>query len=529
MSRRRARAAGGGSQRHALHRPPDGPHWLCAQGGRQLCQDKGDWTRTASRHARPLIHFSFRFASETHTCVLALFSKKNTSCVCISCGEFDAGSTYLSLVPNPFPEKGLGTRLHLPVLLNLASDVIMLCLARTYSAEGLRLLHLSHILPSISPCCCRLLLRRFRVPQENAVTFQRGLVEREINELLQGVLVKSAPLKATSSSENTQKTAPRKEILSDDVCPICQEELQTSKARLTYCQLSCGQSMHLKCMKIWAEHQKSRGERAIKCPLCREDFGELVAVRVPSSRTVPAAEQQTLHLGVACSNCHVCPIAGKCYKCTVCISYHLCYACFSSNQVHLLHSFQFRQVSSSTIKLHVPVHVTCRFDNLTLCVCVCVQHMGQKWRGVARVEGRRVPASDAPRLPPALVQSLQSRALTHSDCRLLQQLDGPVGPVPARVLNSFPLKLLESGHQLLASGAMCEVCRQPYRRGDWVRRLPCRHKVSTHYNYGQAVIHVHVCREIASKMSVQCARSSIGDDLAEICAILLLVRCSFFF
>lgn len=37
----------------------------------------------------------------------------------------------------------------------------------------------------------------------------------------------------------------------------------------------CGNSIHLKCMKIWADHQKSTEEMKIRCPLCREDFGSI--------------------------------------------------------------------------------------------------------------------------------------------------------------------------------------------------------------------------------------------------------------
>ena len=35
----------------------------------------------------------------------------------------------------------------------------------------------------------------------------------------------------------------------------------------------CGNNIHIKCMKVWAEHQKSQGAQLIKCPMCREDFG----------------------------------------------------------------------------------------------------------------------------------------------------------------------------------------------------------------------------------------------------------------
>lgn len=35
----------------------------------------------------------------------------------------------------------------------------------------------------------------------------------------------------------------------------------------------CGNNVHVKCMKIWLEHQVSTGEKMVKCPLCRETFG----------------------------------------------------------------------------------------------------------------------------------------------------------------------------------------------------------------------------------------------------------------
>lgn len=46
-------------------------------------------------------------------------------------------------------------------------------------------------------------------------------------------------------------------------------------ALVVACRYGCGNSIHLKCMKIWADHQKSTGATMIRCPLCREDFGSL--------------------------------------------------------------------------------------------------------------------------------------------------------------------------------------------------------------------------------------------------------------
>ena len=46
---------------------------------------------------------------------------------------------------------------------------------------------------------------------------------------------------------------------------------------VVFVRYGCGNSVHIKCMKIWAEHQKSSGETIIKCPLCRVDFGPFEA------------------------------------------------------------------------------------------------------------------------------------------------------------------------------------------------------------------------------------------------------------
>ena len=51
------------------------------------------------------------------------------------------------------------------------------------------------------------------------------------------------------------------------------------KVSLSY-RYGCGNSVHIKCMKIWAEHQKSSGETIIKCPLCRVDFGSFEVTKM---------------------------------------------------------------------------------------------------------------------------------------------------------------------------------------------------------------------------------------------------------
>ena len=86
-----------------------------------------------------------------------------------------------------------------------------------------------------------------------SVTWQLGLVEREINGVLRGVLSQS---KATPSSAARRLAAEagtvggdaggedqaaagsieQRPIADDDVCPICQEELLTKHLPVTYCR-----------------------------------------------------------------------------------------------------------------------------------------------------------------------------------------------------------------------------------------------------------------------------------------------------
>lgn len=70
-------------------------------------------------------------------------------------------------------------------------------------------------------------------------------------------------------------------------------------------------------MKVWAEHQTSAGEKAIKCPYCREDFGPLEYLREEYKNTVvPGLRRPRVveHNGTLCRGCNQSPIQGKCYR-----------------------------------------------------------------------------------------------------------------------------------------------------------------------------------------------------------------------
>jgi len=79
-----------------------------------------------------------------------------------------------------------------------------------------------------------------------AVSWQLGLVEREINELLRDSITRqtqrSAVRQSASSADTENKTGPaagtvpQREIGEDDICPVCQEELLANHQPVTFCR-----------------------------------------------------------------------------------------------------------------------------------------------------------------------------------------------------------------------------------------------------------------------------------------------------
>lgn len=293
-----------------------------------------------------------------------------------------------------------------------------------------------------------ILIKKFKVPKENSVVYQLGLVEREISEVVRGSFANNKTNKETGSNRRYKETDSReklskKEITEDDVCPICQEDLRDQIQPTTYCKYGCGNSIHIKCMKIWAEHQRSCGESVIKCPLCRADFGAIEVIRNEYLKSFRHRKRQDIHEGTVCDQCGMSPIAGKCYRCTVCSNCYLCKDCFASES-HPDHQF------------------------------VCRQKSNQPWRLASKFQA----------IPPAVANDLQSREITDDDYTLLLQLDGlssEQSSIPENVLNSFPVERIPSdNHRLTKSDKKCGVCFHGYRPSQAVRRLPCKHEFHRH-------------------------------------------------
>ncbi|XP_057603205.1 E3 ubiquitin-protein ligase ZSWIM2 [Hippopotamus amphibius kiboko] len=287
---------------------------------------------------------------------------------------------------------------------------------------------------------CWVLLKKFRLPRNHESALQLGLVEREISDLLRGIHRVQTPQQGMNN-ENAQIEEDgyikQKEIGSDDICSICQEVLLEKKLPVTFCRFGCGNSVHIKCMKILANYQDIISHTSmLKCPLCRKDFATLKLILEEfknSSKLVTTAEKERLdkHLGIPCNNCQQFPIEGKCYKCTKCTEYHLCQDCFDSC-CHLSHSFTFREKRN------------------------------QKWRSLEKRSDETVNYID--------IKNEIEEKMPH-----FQEKQGQVY-TPKHVVKSLPLLLITKNSKLLAPGYQCRLCLKAFRLGQHTRLLPCTHK-----------------------------------------------------
>ncbi|XP_010226656.1 PREDICTED: E3 ubiquitin-protein ligase ZSWIM2 [Tinamus guttatus] len=294
---------------------------------------------------------------------------------------------------------------------------------------------------------CWILLKKYRLPRDHEYAFKLGLLEREIEDILQRLQQEQTlrPEQAAFSpplnEENEILFIHQKGISTEDVCPICQEEFLKMMLPITFCRYSCGNNVHIKCMKIWADHQDELGpDSVVKCPLCREEFAPLKLILEEfrnSSQLVTAAERASLdrHLGIPCNNCRVFPIVGRCYKCTECIEYHLCHECFIGF-FHSPHVFVFRQKRNKT------------------------------WRSLDQLSELSAEGENFKSFRPG----------NNSEEPVLH-LQEKTSCTPRRIVKSLPNILVGKQSHLLAPGIQCRCCLKPFHLGQHVRLLPCNHKV----------------------------------------------------
>eukprot|EP00800_Vazella_pourtalesii_P020939 TRINITY_DN758_c0_g3_i3.p1 TRINITY_DN758_c0_g3~~TRINITY_DN758_c0_g3_i3.p1 ORF type:complete len:434 (-),score=81.19 TRINITY_DN758_c0_g3_i3:655-1956(-) len=293
-----------------------------------------------------------------------------------------------------------------------------------------------------------LMVKKFKFRPEDPLTFQQGLIEREINDMvLRELGERNKIIHEGSVPKSNSPVSQQRQVQDGDVCPICQEDLSQATEPLTYCRQSCGKSLHVRCMKMWADHQKSLGEVKIKCPLCREyfaDYEELQKESVEAKKQVyKNSKAPNVHTGCVCCRCLSNPITGVCYRCRECDEYFLCSKCYLTENHNPTHVFQTRR------------------------------YLSQKWK-------RADPPKALPPLPPGVAVGLENREISSEDYDTLLQLDSnpdPTKGVAEHVLYKFTSYPIKHNSSLLVQKERCVICNQHYLMGEWIRKLPnCYHQ-----------------------------------------------------
>lgn len=172
------------------------------------------------------------------------------------------------------------------------------------------------------------LLKVLRVPENNHLCWQLCFTDSDINSILNiekqdkrsstrtTRQLKSSSSVAESATAIAEYTVSR-QVLDDDVenlCPICQDEMSKDQA-LTYCRKQCGNNIHAKCMKMFAQYKISNHD-AIECPLCRVDWG-ITALQIILEDCKGKASLKHSCAPVNCYSCTL-SIRGIFYRCLQC-------------------------------------------------------------------------------------------------------------------------------------------------------------------------------------------------------------------
>ncbi|XP_046670814.1 uncharacterized protein LOC124360881 isoform X2 [Homalodisca vitripennis] len=196
---------------------------------------------------------------------------------------------------------------------------------------------------------CWVLLKKLQLKPFNALSYQLGLVPREMAALLepprQERRVSRKPSKAQAES---QSSVPRRPVQPDDICPICLLSFRDSKLPVVHCRFSCGNAVHTRCMLQVARHQLDSQDvsshRLLTCPLCRGPFCRGTELAEAAKRRVALPVARTRGLSpvsshdVTCVFCRIHPVVGNLYRCLQCPQVLMCPQCVSCPEYAELHS-----------------------------------------------------------------------------------------------------------------------------------------------------------------------------------------------
>ena len=125
--------------------------------------------------------------------------------------------------------------------------------------------------------------RVLRVAPSNPLLWQLALTASEVAAVVKVRWEwKDTQRRGRANPDPSPSTAPqatgrvqRRSVEAEDVCAVCQEELQPMGGAqglgLCWCDHGCGAALHARCMRVWAQH-RAETSSAITCPVSPPTF-----------------------------------------------------------------------------------------------------------------------------------------------------------------------------------------------------------------------------------------------------------------
>jgi E3 ubiquitin-protein ligase ZSWIM2 len=331
-----------------------------------------------------------------------------------------------------------------------------------------------------------------RVPSDNPVCWQLSLIESEIEMCLRGNFESNASERGArrnpflrrrnennrpGSTGSNASNRDRQELVEDEVCPICQDEMtpdDLKNNRLTYCASSCGANIHTRCLKMYGSHALSE-KKKILCPLCRSEWGDLPTDN-PDDITKNRMSRFTANMPkVKCKQCNT-VLKAHFIRCVTCTPiYDVCRSCFNN---------------VSTRNKHDPAHIFVNSD---------VTQCPPKW-------SPSVPPIDRTRL----FGTLQGRDFTDTDYHTLLSLDGDnVPPIHKHMIQALEKVLLNT----VKEEDKCVICSTRLLSDTSLRLLPCAESHIVHESCALSMFIEAQSSDEGSISSVTCCECDDGVPL----------------
>lgn len=203
------------------------------------------------------------------------------------------------------------------------------------------------------------LLKVLKIPDSSIYAKKMQFTDSEIDMILSGGLhpapkrdkpqrIKKNP--TTIEGGGVPESKVERQVLNeDDMCPICQDDMKTDEG-ITWCRTGCGNNIHAKCMKMYAQFKISKKE-LVMCPLCREDWGSNVIQIVLNDLAAAENKNRKKCTKVSCLTCKgiITNEFFRCFECSMLAKTPIdfCRICFPSiGREHNKHNFLKSDASS---------------------------------------------------------------------------------------------------------------------------------------------------------------------------------------